>query len=459
MDKKDKRQELLTKPFSKLIVELCLPAIIGMVVIALYSFMDSIYAGQMISKYAMAAIGLAYPFTLINNSISVLFGMGGASVLSRVIGAKDEIKKNQVLPSVSFLVIISSIITTLLGFFATEWLISLTNTSIEIAQNATAYLKIIFLGSVFINITQALNMLMRAEGRMIRAMTIMGIGALLNIILDPLFILLFPSLGIEAVSYATIISQISQFILTIAYFVYKSPDIKWSRPRLYKDMAKDIIPIGLAGMVMQFATMIQQTLLYKTAGTYGGEAYQIILSALLRIQMFAFIPLWGASQGFQPFVGTNYGAKSYTRLLKGRKSFMIFGLLLCLFFFLPIQLIPKQIISWFIKDPLLVNNAIYPTRALFSSFFLYGFLALLGIYFQSIGNAKTAAIFVMGRNLVLFIPFVLILPRIFGATAIWWVFACCDIPIMIYGGLAYIRHGRELKKLAKQEERQDKIPL
>ncbi len=448
MNKIDKRHEILTEPFAKLIIKLCVPAIIGMIIIALYSFMDSIYAGQMISKYAMAAIGIAYPFTLINNSISVLFGMGGASVLSRAIGARDEYHKQSVLPSVSFLVIISSLIITVVGYCATEWFVQLANPSPEIAKNTIQYLKIIFLGSVFINLTQALNMLMRAEGRMIRAMSIMCSGALLNIILDPIFILLFPSLGVQAVAYATIISQIFQCVLTLIYFLYQSPQIKWKKPHLYPGMAKAIIPIGISGMIMQFATMIQQTLLFQTAGTYGGETYQIILSALLRIQMFAFIPLWGASQGFQPFVGTNFGAKQYLRLLQGRRAFMLFAFLLSLVFFLPMQIIPHHIVSWFIDDPSLVQKAIYPARAIFSTFFLYGFLALLGIYFQAIGHAKTAAIFVMGRNLILFIPVVLLLPKIFGAPALWWTFACCDLPIIIYIFVVYIRHGQQLKALS-----------
>lgn len=445
MQPRDKRHELLTAPYSKLILHLCVPAIVGMIVIALYSFMDSIYAGQMIGKYAMAAIGLAYPFTLINNSIAVLFGMGGASVLSRAIGAKDDITKQHVLPSVSFLVMVCSVVVTVVGFFAAEWFIQLTNPSPEIAENAIVYLKIIFLGSLFVNLTQALNMLMRAEGRMIRAMTIMGIGAIVNIVLDPILILLFPAWGIRSVAYATIISQVLQCAITLIYFVHQSPEIKWARPRLYSGMASAIIPVGVAGMFMQFATMIQQTLLYKVAGSYGGESFQIILSALLRIQMFSFIPLWGASQGFQPFVGTNYGARSYLRLLRGRRVFMLFAFALSLVFFLPMQIIPQHILRWFIDDPELVHHAVYPARALFSTFFLYGFLALLGIYFQAIGHAKTASLFIMGRNLFLFIPVVWLLPKLFGASAVWWVFACCDIPIMIYGAAAYMRHGAQLK--------------
>ncbi|MDO5695156.1 MAG: MATE family efflux transporter [Eubacteriales bacterium] len=444
MEKNEKRQELLTASYGSLVVKLCIPAIIGMVVIALYSFMDSIYAGQMIGEHAMAAIGVSYPLTLINNSIAVLFGMGGASVLSRAIGGKDEYVKNGVLPTVTFLVIVTSLVSTVLGIFGAHGYLRLTGTEGLIFEEAKNYLQIVFIGSIFVNLTQALNMLMRAEGRMIQAMAIMGSGAILNIILDPIFILMFPNIGTRSVAYATLVSQIFQAIITIFYFVRISPHIKWQRPQIYKGLPAAIIPVGISGMMMQFATMIQQTLFYRVAGNYGGESYVIILSAILRIQMFAFIPLWGASQGFQPFVGTNYGAEKYLRLLRGRKTFMLFAFILSLVFFLPMEIVPDRLLSWFIPETQIVAAGIYPARAMFSTFWMYGFMALMGIYFQAIGDAKTAGIVIVGRNLILFVPVVFFLPATFGAAAIWWIFAVCDVVAVGYGMMMYMKHGRLL---------------
>ncbi|MDO5716179.1 MAG: MATE family efflux transporter [Tissierellia bacterium] len=446
MNQQEQRQLLLTKNTKYLIMTLCVPGIIGMVVIALYSFMDSIYAGQMISKEAMAAISVAYPITLINNSMATLFGIGGASVLSRAIGAKDEKTIQSVLPTVTKYLIIVSILTTILGFFGARHLVGLTGAKGDILEQAITYCRLIFLGSLFVNFTQGANMLIRSEGRMMQAMVIMGIGALINIILDPIFILAFPHWGVQSVAYATLISQVSQAMITLYYFKNLSPSLKMTTPRINTMLTKPILAVGISAMIMQLFGMIQQLLFFNVAQTYGGNHFTILMSVFLRIQMFAFIPLWGMSQGFQPYVGTNFGAKAYKRLLKGRRHFMMAAFALTMIFFLPIQLFPKTILSMFITDTNMVIQAVLPIRLFFSTFFLYGFMVMMGVYFQSIGDAKTAGIIIIGRNLFLFLPLIFLMPRFLGKEAIWYVQAICDILVLTYGFYKFIAHGKLLQK-------------
>lgn len=304
----DKRQELLTKSPVKLMFELSIPAIIGMVVIGLYTFMDGVYAGQMVGENAMAAISVAYPITFINSGISTLIGVGLASVLSRAIGKRDKETIDKIMPNLTGLVLGISVLITILGVAFAREVLMLTGAKGEILELATNYLRIIFCGSIFVNFTQSSNMIMRGEGLMKKAMMIMGFGAILNIILVPIMIKLLSDRGVEGAAIATIISQTIQAFVTLYYFLKKSKNVKLNGIKINIELSKEVFSIGISAMLMQVLTMVQQMLLFRMAFKYGGDTNGIIMSASLRLQAFTFIPLWGMSQGLQPIVGTNFGA-------------------------------------------------------------------------------------------------------------------------------------------------------
>ena len=184
---------------------------------------------------------------------------------------------------------------------------------------------------------------------------------------------------------------------------------------------------------MQVMTLVPQTVLYNVASRYGGESWQIILGAALSTQSFAFIPLWGMSQGFQPAVGTNYGAKQYDRVKKITKGFIVGGTVLTLIFYIPIQLAPKTLLSWFIKDASLVSQGVAPFRILFSTYILLGFLIMAITLMQSLGKASKASVLVMLRQIVLFIPLAIIMPMIggLGVTGVFVAPALTDLIVVV----------------------------
>lgn len=214
----DNRKQILTKSPVKLMFKLCTPAIIGMVVIGLYSFMDGVYAGQLIGKNAMAAISISYPITFLNTGIATLIGVGSASVLSRAIGNKNQKIINSIMGNLIGWILILSTIIMIVGIVFTKQLLQISGASGEILNLGIRYLRIIFLGSIFVNFAQSANMVMRGEGLMKKAMLIMGFGAILNIILDPILIILFKERAIEGAAVATVISQIIQAAITMHYF-------------------------------------------------------------------------------------------------------------------------------------------------------------------------------------------------------------------------------------------------
>ena len=186
--KQDIRTQLLTASPFQLMLSLSVPAIIGMVVVGLYNFMDRVFVGQLINEVAMGAVSVSYPFTLINTGVSTLIGVGSASVLSRAIGKKDQNTVDKIMGNLIAMNLLLGVIITALGMIFTRQLLTLSGAEGEILNHAERYLHIIFAGSLFVNFAQSANMIMRGEGILKKAMLITGTGAVLNIILDPVMI-------------------------------------------------------------------------------------------------------------------------------------------------------------------------------------------------------------------------------------------------------------------------------
>lgn len=210
----DRKQFLLKGSPGKLMVSLSLPAIVGMVVIGLYTFVDAIYAGQLISTDAMGAVSIAYPFTFINSGVSTLVGMGSASVLSRAIGAGEQSKVDEIMGNLIVAVIALSAVTTIVGIVFARPLLMLTGAEGEMLDLAVTYMQVVFIGSLIVNFAQSSNMVMRGEGIMVKAMAIMGGGAILNMILSPIFIVAVRDmgLGLQGAAAATVVSQFLQAV-------------------------------------------------------------------------------------------------------------------------------------------------------------------------------------------------------------------------------------------------------
>lgn len=447
-NKTDTRTMLLTATPMQLIFSLSLPAIIGMVVIGLYSLMDGIFVGQMVGTNAMGAVSISYPFTLINSGMATLIGTGSASVLSRAVGKKDYETIDKIMGNLISFNIIFGIVVTVLGMAFSRQLLVLTGAEGETLEEAVRYLRIIFAGSLFVNFSQSANMVMRGEGILKKAMLIAGAGAVLNIIFDPILIALMKSSGhgIEGAAYATILSQIISALITIWYFTKKSTMVKIHRIRIEKALLPDLLGVGFSALLMQAMTLVQQIVIYNVAARHGGNTWQLILAASLRIQAFAFIPLWGMSQGFQPAAGTNYGAGEYKRVRKMMMGFSLGATILSLIFYIPIEIAPKIILSWFITDPAIVNQGSGDFRLLFSSYILLGFLVTSITLFQSLGKASKASILVVLRQIVVFIPLVILLPEI-GNLGIHGIFLASALTDGIIFILSIFLVAPQLKKL------------
>lgn len=437
MDKNSK--ELLTATPLNIMVKLSIPAIIGMIVIGLYPLMDGIFAGQLLGQDAMTAVGVAMPFTYFNTGIATLIGVGSASVLSRAIGERNQNTIDKIMNNLLYWVILLSVIITIIGFLFSKQFLSMVGASGNILDLATRYLKIIFIGSLFVNFAQAANMVMRGEGLMKRAMIIMGIGAVINIILDPILMISMGDRGIEGAAIATITAQIIQAIITFYYFKYKSNTVKINKIIRETSIYKEVFSIGVSAMLMQVLTIIQQSLLYNQAFRYGEDEAGSIMAASLRILAFSFIPIWGMSQGLQPAIGANFGAKQYNRVKSIFKIFTIYSIVLAAIFWIPSIIFTKSLLSLFGLTGNSLINGVTSFRILYSAFILYGVMIMLLTFFQAIGDAKSAGRLVMLRQVIIFVPTMIILPMFFGLKAVWFTTPIIDILIVILGMLTYLK--------------------
>ncbi len=431
----DARTKLLAKSPFPLMIELAIPAVLGMGVVGLYNMMDSIFVGQMVGDVQMGAVSVSYPFTLINAGSAAMIGVGSASALSRAIGKKDQDTIKKIMGNLVAVVLLMSVVYMVIGMVFTRQLLFLAGAGDNILTYAEKYLRIVFAGSLFVNFFQSSNMVIRGEGQLKKAMTIIASGAVLNMILDPIFITgLKPyGMGIEAAAYATILSQFVQAAVTLWYFKKQSPHVKIGRIRMDGTLLPQVLAVGISALLMQVLTLVQQTVIYRVASVYGGETSQILLGAALRFWNFSFVPLWGISQGFQPAVGTNYGAKDYDRVKKLTGVFITAATVLALLFYIPAELFPDKVLSMFISTPGVAASGSANFRIMFSTYVLQGSFLIAVTLFQSLGKAGKATWLVLFRQIILFIPLCIVLPMVggMGIQGVWLAIALTDALLVI----------------------------
>ena len=447
--KQDMKTQLLTKSPKELLFKLAIPGIIGMLVIGLYPFMDGIFAGRLIGDYAMSAISVSMSLTIINGGISALIGVGSASIVSRAIGKGDKDTIDKIFGNFCYWVILFSAIITIAGLIFAPHFLDMVGAEGNIKELGVRYLRVVFFGSLFVNFAQAGNMTMRGEGALKQSMMIMGTGAILNIMLDPILMKLMGEYAIEGAAIATVLSQIVQALLTFHYFLKKSSFVKIHTVKKYKAIYREMFSIGSSAMMMQMLFAVQQTFLFKQAFVYGGDNWGILMSATMRLYMFSFIPLWGMSQGLQPVIGANFGAKQYGRVQDTMKIFMYGATILAAASWIPSMFCSDTLLSLFSVRHEIIEAGVKNFKMFYSTFILYGIMIMTLTFFQSIGDGKKAGIIVLLRQLVLFIPAVLLLPQLFGVSAVWWAEPLVDFTMIIAGLFLMLNVMRKMEKEAQ----------
>ena len=426
-------KELGTERIGKLLFKFSVPAITGMIVNALYNIVDRIYIGHIngVGSDALSGLAITFPISVIIMAFGMLVGMGASAVISIRLGEKNKESAENILGNALILITIITLVVSLLGVLFLDEFLILFGASENTLPYAKAYIRIILMGAVFQNIGFGINNIIRAEGNPKMAMLTMVFGAIINIILDPILIFGF-NMGIEGAAIATIISQAFNTIWVLKYFISKNSGsilkIKKVNLKLRLSIARDIFAIGMSPFSMQIASSAVAILYNRGLYAYGGDVAVAAMGILNSISMIIFMPIVGISQGIQPIIGYNYGAKLYERVLKVLKLSIISGTCIAIMGFALVQIFSKLLIGVFVgNNPDLVNLGSRGLRIDLIVLPILGFQILGASYFQAINEAKTSMILSILRQVIVLIPLIFILPIFFELDGLWLSQPCADV--------------------------------
>ncbi|MGL4336173.1 MAG: MATE family efflux transporter, partial [Turicibacter sp.] len=320
-----------TGPVKKTLITLGIPSIVAMMIMAVYNFADTYFIGMLNDTSSMGAVSITFPLVMIFSAIGQMIGVGGASYVGRTLGNKEYDLADKT-ASVSVVIsIVLSIITTVIGLLCLTPILKALGASPTVLPIAIEYTRILFFGTIFTVMNAALTALVRAEGNSKLSMIALILGAVINIILDPIFMFVFKG-GVAGAALATVIGQIVTTVYLLSYYLRKKSTVHLSlkyvsrNPLHDKGVYQEIFKIGIPVFLMQFLLSIASSLLNNAAMPYG-DAAVAAMGVSNRIYMIPIYIMAGFNQGFQPFAAYNYGAKLYHRLNEGIKfTFILLGI-------------------------------------------------------------------------------------------------------------------------------------
>lgn len=445
--------ELKNEKISKLLLKFSIPAIVGMMVSALYNVVDRMYIGRL-GPMAMTGIGLNLPFMTILMAFSMLIGIGSGALISIKLGQNKKDEAEKILGNAFTLtIIIMSVIVILSLIFKTQ-LLYLFGASEATFRYADDYITIILYGAVFQGIGFGINNIIRAEGNPKIAMYTMLIGAVINIILDPVFIFVL-GMGIKGAAIATIISQFVSMLWVVSHFLSGKSLITFKVKNLKLDFGiiKGIIAIGVSPFSMQIAASIVTVISNNSLKVYGGDIAIGAMTIINAVAIFFLMPIFGINQGSQPIIGFNYGAKQFKRVKEALKLAIFAATAISTLGFILTQFFTVSMIRIFNDDPILIEATIKGMRIFLIMLPLIGFQIVSANYFQAVGKAPKAMFLSLLRQVIVLIPMLLIMPRFFGLTGVWVAGPIADFTASLITALFLYN---EMKHLDQSDENEIK---
>lgn len=435
-------------PVGKLLLQFSTPAIVGVMVNSVYNLVDRFYVGKL-GALAMTGIGLNIPFITLIMAFSFLIGIGASAMISIRLGENRKEDAEKILGTSFSVLGLLMIFVMIFGLIFKIPILYLFGASESTIGYGSEYITIILYGTLFQGIALGLNNVIRAEGHPTKSMLTMLLGTVINIILDPILIFTF-HMGIGGAAWATLISQLISSIWVISHFVRGKGTLKLHIKNLIPkwQIIKEIASIGMAPFFMQFASVIVSILMNSGLKTYGSDMSIGAMTVINSVMIFFFMPAAGITQGAQPIIGYNYGAKKYDRVKETLKLELITVTAICVFAFLCIEFFTIPIIKVFNKEPALIEAASYGMRIFLMVTPLIGFQMVGAQYFQAIGKAKKATVLSLLRQVILLIPLLVLMPMFFQLKGVWMATPIADLIACIVAGLVLYQ---EFVKLSKME--------
>lgn len=432
---------------SRLLLHYAIPAIIGTMVNALYNIVDRIYIGQGVGALAMSGLTLTFPILLFLQAFGMLVGAGAATRVSIHLGRKANDLADNVLGNALTLTFVFAAITIIPSLVFLEDLLLWFGGSEQTIPFAADYLYIAIPGNILASLSFSFNAVMRASGYPKKAMITMMIGAVLNVILDPIFIF-WLDMGIQGAAIATVISMAASAVFVMSHFLNKESLVRFHKKylALKPHIVWNIVTIGVSPFAMQLAGSMVTVLMNHSLKRHGGDLAIGANGIITSVGMLLVMLIIGVAQGMQPIVGFNYGAGHYKRALDTLKLVIITSTCITGTGFLCSLFFPEVIVRAFTNDAGLSAISANGLRLTLLAFVIVGSQISISQYFQSIGVAWKAMFLSLSRQCLFLIPALLILPPLMGLDGVWLAGPFSDVLAALVAWLFLYDHVKNVKK-------------
>ncbi len=428
-----RQNKMATESMTKLVITMSLPPIFSMFIQAMYNIIDSIFVARL-SMEALTAVSLAFPMQVILVALFVGTGAGTASLISRKLGEGDYEAANKAASHGVVISFIYSIVMVFLGMFFTDYFVSFFTTD-PVLHNLTAqYLRIILIYSFSNFISHAGTFILQATGNTMTPMISQLLGAIINIILDPILIfglLGFPALGIRGAAYATVIGQLASFIFIFVVFKKESIlSVKIKGFKFDKIILKDTFAVSLPAIIMQSLASIMVSGLNIILISYSDAAVSV-LGIYFKLQSFVFMPVFGMMQASRSIIGYNFGAKNKERVVSSIKTIFVFSVLIMIIGTIIFQLFTVPMLKLFDSNEEMIFIG---TKALkiISLIFIPAAIGIsISASFQAFGKGMLSLIISFARQIIILLPAAFILSRLGGVDLIWYSFVIAEFTAFI----------------------------
>lgn len=438
----------------KLLLEFSIPAIIGMLVNTLYNIIDRIFIGHIegIGELAMAGVGITMPLMTIILAFGMLIGIGTATKVSIKLGEHDREGAEKLLGNAFSLIIVISILLTIFGLIFTEPLLKMFGASENIIGYGKDFIQVIFIGCIFNMISFGLNHSIRSDGSPKIAMMSMLMSAIINIILDPIFIF-WLGLGVKGGALGTVVAQIISSGWILYYFTKGSSILKIRRRylKLNKEAVLSIFAIGISPFSMQIAQSAVQVVANNSLQTYGGDIAVGAMTIINSVALIFLMPIFGLNQGLQPIIGYNFGARRHDRVKQAVRYGIITATAIVTVGFIIVEAFAENIVVIFNNDSSLINATSHGIRIFLVMLPLIGSQIIITNYFQSIGKVKISMFLSLLRQVIILIPCMLIIPMFKGLDGVWIAGATSDFLSVVVTMFVFLKVSNDLRKGDKLE--------
>ena len=447
------KEMILNGSLWKVCYKLSLPAIIAMVLYGLNVIFDGVFVGRLVGETAFAGISIVYPLTQLSLGLGSLVGVGAGSYLSILLGDDDKETQGKIVGNANLISIVVTIVMILLGFVFMKPLLTAIGADGETLTFAISYFRITLIGSIFWIVGLAYNMIVRAEGKMKTAALMMGIGLVVNIISNYILMKIF-NMGVAGAAWGT---NIGMFVYALLFVIYckrgrASFNANIFTVRADKEIIKEIVSLGMSSLIMSVMGIIQSVIILRALKTYGSDLDITFYGAVFRIFNFSLTPIYGLMRALQPVAGINYGAQKYERSISSFKIFSFVALVVMLPFWRVAMINPWLILGSMLPKVTFDLGYIFSFRIFMSIAPLLSVTMTAMTFWPSIKKATPAMVIGLGRQLFLYIPLMIILPKIFGIQSIYIGSFIIDLSLSVIVILVLSKDFRSLRKMKEKNK-------